>query len=114
MNDLNKAPAPIDLAAVFSRLSESSQYEQSLMRGFGMCWALTFARRADLISKEEETAGYSAIECYLDQFAQHNDNNYAPFLRDALRLAGLPWQAWHMIAIYADWNNRPMPWSNGQ
>lgn len=105
---------PVDVAEVFKRLAESSQYEQALMRGFGMCWAVAYAQRAGLISKSGADVCNEAVQCYLDQLADHNGGKYAPFLRDALRLAGLPWQAWHMTAIYKDWNNRPQPWEANQ
>lgn len=112
--ELESAVEAVDVAETFKRLTESDQYAQSLMRGFGMCWAMTHAQRAGLISRSEADACSDAVQHYLDQWADHNGGKYAPFLRDALRLAGLHWQAWHMAAIYKDWNNRPQPWLEGK
>lgn len=104
-------PQPLDVAVILARMTESNFYMDALLHKYGMCTAVTWAHYAGFLNHDERRACCRAIDEYLSKFERYS-GRHSPFLRDALRLAGLPPHRHDLISIYRDWNNRPQPWSN--
>lgn len=70
-----------------------------------MCYSLTHAKNAGLISEEEKELAINAIEKYLNKLTDDPDGLYI-----ALEANGLPNSFEDRLKIYRDWKKRPKPW----
>lgn len=77
-----------------------------------MCYSLTYAKDAGLISEKEKELATKAIEKYLSMLSMIRFPS--DILHKALRCNGLPSSFEDCLNIYRDWKNRPKPWKRNE
>lgn len=94
----------MDIQELFDRVVASGNYHPHY--GEGMCIAIERCRNKGILTRTEWAFLGNAIRHYIKTL---DLSNTAIYLDNALAANNLPHKAEDCLAIYKDWENRPIP-----